>query len=213
MGSRSFASVTLVSIGLLALPGRAAAQQPEREKVLAADLEGQLGWTQGRHSGGVTLGASGRLRYRVLTAGLALQNATIILGSVTTASALAGLTVPLGHHLRLDALGEVGLNAYDGVGSNFLSDDPGTAETLGFVGGRASLLARVHRGQRGTSLWLGISGSYAHDLTKVVRNYSYRSEGTGLIFGERYDYEQSKSVEIGQSRWALLVTGAVRLPF
>lgn len=71
----------------------------------ALEIDNQVGWVQGRHSGGVDAGSTVRFRYHVLTAGLSLQGATILLGSMGAASVVAGLSIPV-EFLRFDALAE-----------------------------------------------------------------------------------------------------------
>jgi hypothetical protein len=125
-----------------ATPCRAADVDHTSNFLSAIELQGFVGHIDGEHSGGFTLGATGRLRYSVLTAGVSVLGATQVLGSTMVASsALGGLTLPLGQ-IRLDALGEFGANSYSGVGSGFLSDDPGASATLPFAGARIGVLGR-----------------------------------------------------------------------
>jgi len=178
---------------------------------LALDVEGQLGWLQGSHSGGVDLGATARLRYGILTAGASIQGATILFGSMGSVSGVAGLSLPV-EFIRLDALAEFGLNAYSGVGSNFLSNDPGVRATLPFAGFRTSLLACVFRNARGGSVWLGPSVQYAKDLYSTTRTYTYRDQGESGFSGEYYDRLVTNTVRVGQSRFSILATVSTTIP-
>jgi hypothetical protein len=186
-----------------------AIDSPSRRR--AFEFEGQLGWTDGAQSGGLTGGTVGRLRYGVVTAGAGLQVATVAFTSMASVSTLAGLSLPVGS-LRIDALSELGLNAYTGVGSNFLTDDPGASAVLPFLGGRASLLVRAFNTKRG-DIWVGLSTVYAQDLYARTSEYAYRSHGSDWFTGEYYDEQRSSSIEIGQSRFAMLLTTCASLPF
>lgn len=178
---------------------------------LRLDVEGHLGWTEGQHSGGFTLGVTTHVRYKLLTAGVDLKGATIIFDSLGAASAVAGLAIPL-DFVRIDALAELGINSYDAVGSNFMSHDPGTNATLPFAGGRASLLIRVYRTPRGEDIWIGPSIHYAKDLRSIARTYTYRYQGEDWFNGGYDDYWTTRTVRIGQSRLSYLLTIGVTLP-
>jgi hypothetical protein len=178
---------------------------------LALEIDNQLGWVQGQHSGGVDLGATVRLRYYVLTAGLSLQGATILFGSMGSASAVAGLSIPV-EFVRLDALAELGVNAYADVGSNFMNQDPGTGATLPFVGFRTSLLARIAHNSRGLSVWVGPSVHYAKDLYSTTRTYTYRDQHQDWFDNNYTDELVTRTVHIGQSRVSLLATIGISLP-
>jgi hypothetical protein len=178
---------------------------------LALELEEQAGWVDGRHSGGASLGFTSRVRYGMLTAGGSVQGATILLGSMGSLSAVAGLSVPIGI-VRLDALAEVGMNAYADVGSSFLSRDPGASAVLPFAGVRSSALLRIFRNRRGIEIWLGPSFHYASDLGSSSRTYSYRSQGSGWISGDYHDEWVTRTVEVGQSRYSWLAVISTTVP-
>jgi hypothetical protein len=65
---------------------RSAYAAPHEARPLALDVEGQVGWVEGDQSGGVDLGATTRIRYSVLTAGISLQGATSIFGGLGVVS-------------------------------------------------------------------------------------------------------------------------------
>lgn len=178
---------------------------------LALDVEGQVGWTQGAQSGGATLGGTARIRYGVLTGGVSLQGATTVFGAMGSLSALGGLSLPLGF-MRFDALAEAGLDAYSGVGANFLTNSPGASATLPFAGARASLLACLHRTRRGGSVWLGPTFEYAKDLHSTTRTYTYRDQGEDWFDGDQYDNLVTESVRVGQSRVSILATIGGTIP-
>lgn len=178
---------------------------------LGLEFDSQLGWIQGQHSGGVDEGATVRLRYRVVTAGVGFQGATNLFGIMGSFSTVAGLSIPI-ELVRLDALAEFGVNGYTGVGSNFLSQDPGASAAIPFVGARTSLLARVLRNGRGFSIWLGPSVQYASDLYSATRTYNYRDKHSDWFTGNSTDELVTRTVRIGQSRWSFLATMSMSLP-
>jgi hypothetical protein len=195
----------------LAFLGSRSALAEPGARPLALELEGHAGWMQGRHDGGVALGVTSRVRYGVLTAGGSLQGATTLLSGMGSLSAVAGLSAPLGI-LRWDALGEAGVNAYTGVGSNFLSGDPGVSAALPFVGARSSVLVRVLRNRRGVDLWVGPSFHYASDLGSTSRTYSYHSQGSDWIFGDARDEWVTRTVHVGQARYSVLAVVSITVP-
>jgi hypothetical protein len=166
---------------------------------------------EGRHSGGLALGVTSRVRYGVLTAGGSLQGATILLGSMGSLSAVAGLSVPLGS-VRLDVLAEVGGNAYAGVGSSFLSQDPGARALLPFVGARSAALLLVFRNARGVEVWVGPALQYANDLETTSRTYTYRRQGSGWLFGNDRDEVVTRTVDVGQARYSVLAVVTTTVP-
>jgi hypothetical protein len=202
----------LLTAGFLLCGSRVVYAAAPSSGPLALDVEGQAGWVQGAQSGGVALGGSARVRYGVLTGGGSLQGATTLFATMGSLSALGGLSLPVGL-MRFDALGELGINAYSGVGGNFLRHDPGAHATLPFVGVRAQVLAYVFRNARGGSIWLGPSVQYAQDLSATLRTYSYRDQGTDWFSGENYDRQVTSTVRVGQSRISILVTVGATIPW
>jgi hypothetical protein len=199
---------------VIACASRAAQASPPssgRSAPLVLEIDGQMGWVDGQHSGGVDLGATARIRYHVLTAGMSLQGATLLFGSMASASAVGGLAIPIGF-MRLDALAELGVNAYTSVGSNVLRNDPGAGATLPFVGARLSALARIHRAPNGASVWIGPALQYAEDIRSTTRTYTYRDQSQDWFTGESSDERVTDSVHIGQSRYSLLAVIGVTLP-
>jgi hypothetical protein len=194
-----------------AWPELATADERELEPRSALELEGQLGYADGDHTGGVTAAAFARARWRWITAGCGVELSSALFTSVASASAVGGVTIPLGI-LRFDLLGELGGRAYQGVGSNFLSDDPGAGAILPFAGVRAAWLARIHRSRQGNHVWLGVSGAYGRDLARTTREYSYRRQGTDWFTGEPYDERVQTRVDIGQTSYSLLASMGVTLP-
>jgi hypothetical protein len=190
---------------------RSAYAAPPEARPLALDVEAQVGWVEGDQSGGVDLGATARIRYSVLTAGISLQGATSIFGGLGIVSGVGGLSLPIGF-IRFDALGEFGFNAYTGVRSNFWTHDPGAHATLPFAGGRASLLARVFQNNRGRIVWLGPSIQYAKDLYSTTRTYTFRDQGEDWLNGGSYDRLGTSTVRVGQTRISILATIAVTIP-
>lgn len=177
----------------------------------ALEIDNQGGWVQGQHSGGVDAGSTVRLRYHVLTTGLSLQGATVLLGSMGAASAVTGLSIPV-EFLRLDALAELGVNAYAAVGANFMNQDPGTGATLPFAGMRTSLLARVVYNSQGLGVWIGPSIQYAKDLRSITRTYSFRDQHQDWFDNNYTDELVTRTVHIGQSRLSFLATVGISLP-
>jgi hypothetical protein len=206
--------VPLLAAALIVWGSRATHALPTssvRSAPLALEVDGQLGWVDGQHSGGVDLGATARVRYHVLTVGLSLQGASVGFGSMASAGIVGGVAVPIGF-LRLDALAELGLNAYAGVGSNFLRDDPGTGATLPFAGARAALLARLHQKANGASVWLGPAFHYAEDLRSTTSTYTYWDDSANWSTGESSDQWVTESARIGQARYSFLAVASVTLP-
>lgn len=198
-------------VGLVLCGTRIAHAAPPRSTSLAGELDHQLGWVQGQQSGGVAVGATARLRYHVLTAGLSLQGATILFRSMGSVSTVAGVSVPV-EFVRLDAFAELGVNAYTHVGSNFLTRDPGAGATLTFAGARASLLVRVAHHRGGLSVWIGPSVHYAEDLSSTTRTYTYRDQHQDWFDGGYTDEMVTRTVRIGQSRVSLLAAVSLSLP-
>jgi len=192
-------------------PELASADEKELEPRTALELDGQLGYGDGPHTGGVTAAAFARARWNWITAGCGMELSSAVFTSVLSASAVGGVTFPLGI-ARFDFLGEIGGHAYHGVGSNFLTDDPGAGAILPFAGVRAALLARIHRNGQGHRVWLGVSGAYGRDLARTTREYSYRRQGTDWFTGEPYDERVRTHVDIGQTRYSLLASMGVTLP-
>jgi hypothetical protein len=178
---------------------------------LALDADVQLGWVQGKHSGGADAGITARLRYAFLALGLSGQAAHALLGSMASASVVAGVSIPVGF-IRFDGLGELGLNTYSSVGAELLGNDPGAGGTLPFAGGRAAVLARVFQSHGGTSLWVGPAVQYATDLRHATVTYTYRDQGQDWFSGDEYDNLVTNSVRLGQSRVSVLMTVNLRLP-
>jgi hypothetical protein len=203
--------LALSTLAVVACFTRPASADSATARPFALDVEAQSGWMHGKHSGGVTLGFTGRLRYRFLTGGISLQGATNIFGSTGSLSAVAGLSVPLGF-LRWDALAEAGWNGYRGVGENFLSGDPGVSAALPFAGVRSSALFRIHQRRQGVGLWLGPSFQYARDLTMVSRTYEYLDQGGGWLFGDARDEWVTRTVTVGQSRYSFLLVLCATVP-
>jgi hypothetical protein len=191
---------------------RSAHAEPRTDSPSFLGGEAYSGWVEGRHSGGVLVGGSVRLGYRWLTAGLNLQGATVLLGSMASASALGGISARASV-LRLDALAEVGVNGYTQVGSNFLSHDPGTSAVLPFAGGRAAALLRVvRRASTGAEIWVGPSVAYAHDLASTTHTYSYE-QGSGLgLFGDSATGEAFSTVTVGQTSYSASLVVSLTLP-
>lgn len=180
--------------------------------LVALELDGRCGWIDGRHSGGVAVGTTGRVRYAVLTAGLSLQGATILFGSMGSTSGVGGLSIPLGF-IRLDALAEFGINGYTGVGSNFLNGDPGTNAILSFAGTRTAVLVRVLRTRQGENVWLGPQIQYAKDLDSITRTYTFiRDDSFGPLAATISRPSGSHTVNIGQSSWSYLLVVGVTMP-
>src|SRR5512145_2263000 len=207
MGSRVGCLVAILALGST----RTVLAQSTSVSSLRLDVEGHLGWTEGQHNGGLTLGITPHIRYKLLTAGVDLKGATIILNSMGSFSAVAGLAIPL-EFVRLDAMAELGLSSYAAAGSNFLNNDPGASATLPFAGGRASLLIRVYHTPRGEDVWIGPSIDYAKDLRSTTRTYTYRYQGEDWFNGGYDDYSTTRTVRIGQSRLSYLLTIGVTLP-
>lgn len=206
------ARVLVGLLGVFILCGaRPALASAPRARAWALELDAQAGWVEGKHSGGAALGVTSRLRHGVLTAGGSLQGATILLGSMGSLSAVAGLSVPLGR-VRLDALAEVGGNAYASVGSNFLSQDPGAGAVLPFVGARSAALLRIFRNARGVELWVGPSFQYANDVETTSRTYTYRRGGGGWLIGDDRDEVVTRTVDIGQARYSVLAVVTTTVP-
>ena len=203
--------VGLLSAALVLCGTRIAFADPSGSTPLALEIDNQLGWVQGQHSGGVDGGATVRLRYNVLTAGLGLQGATILFGSMGSASAVAGLSIPV-EFVRLDALAEFGVNTYTNVGANFLNQDPGAGATLPFVGARTSLLVRILRNRRGLSVWLGPSVHYATDLYSTTHTYTYRDQHQDWFDNNYTDELVTRTVHIGQTRLSFLATMSISFP-
>lgn len=200
------------SIVLLACQFSARARaEPVKSSPYAADVEGQVGWIAGQHSGGVATGMTGRARYGVLGVGASWQTATTLLQTMGSASLLAGVSLPIGR-LRLEAWGEAGWNAYTGVGSNFLADDPGAKALLPFAGGRSTASWRFFKNRRGVEIWAGPSFQYARDLLVVDRTYSFESTGTDWFSGEPYDRLETRTVAVGQTRYSFLATLSASVP-
>ncbi|MGC4065097.1 MAG: hypothetical protein QM784_10720 [Polyangiaceae bacterium] len=206
MGVRSGCFVSL----FILLSTSTALAEPTNSGPIKFDLESPLGWTQGRHSGGVTFGVSGRARYEIFAAGVSLQAATIVLGSMGSASAIAGLSIPL-DFVRVDMLAELGLNSYGQVGANFLTEDPGTSATLPFAGVRPALLFRVLHSNRDVDVWVGPSVHYAKDFHSVRRTYTYYDDSPSWFGVASEGHWDTRSVRIGQSRLCYLLTVGVTL--
>jgi hypothetical protein len=156
------------------------------------------------------LGATSRVRYKLISAGVGLQGATIIFDSMGSVSALAGLAIPI-DSVRLDVMAELGINSYAAVGSNFLSHDPGASASLPFAGGRTSLLVRVSRTRGGNDVWVGPSILYTKDLHSTTRTYTYHYQGEDWVNGSYDDYWVTRSVRIGQSRVCYLLTVGITI--
>jgi hypothetical protein len=180
---------------------------PSPPSPFAFETDVRAGWVQGKQAAGVAVGITPRLRYRFVTLGADVQGATILLRSLASVAVTGGLSVPLGR-VRVVALGELGSNAYFGVGANFLANDPGTQVRVPYAGGRGALLVRVLGGPTGRSLWVGLSGEYAEDLYTATQTYTFIQRGDQ----ETNDQERSRTVHVRQSRVAAFVTATFSLP-
>jgi hypothetical protein len=191
---------------------RVACGEPGSTRSATIEADGYTGWIEGRHNGGVLLGATGRFRFSGLTGGVSVQGATILLSSVASLSGVGG--VSLGSDTaRLSVLAELGVNAYTRVGSNFMSGDPGAEAALPFVGGRPSLLFRALRaGPRDTEIWLGPALQYADDLGRQQRTYSYQAREDGWISGNDTERNVTRTVSVGQRRLGALLVISLSVP-
>jgi hypothetical protein len=193
-------------VAALLLSASQIARAETSASALSFDPEMQLGWLQGKHSSGLGFGLTARLSYSIFTAGLSAQGA-MLFNAMTSVSAVGGLSIPIGF-VRVDALGELGYNAYSAVGADLLGDDPGANARLPFAGARLSLLGRIFRSHTGRSLWLGPAVQYAKDLYTTKRTYTY--EGSDWLSGD--DYVATETVRIGQPRWSFLAVLSASLP-
>lgn len=203
--------VRLVTAALLVGYSPVAHAAASGSSPFALELDQQLGWLEGQHSGGIDAGVTVRLRYSVLTAGLNLQGATTLLNSMGVVGTVAGLSVPL-EFLRLDTFAALGFNGYTRVGANFLSDDPGAGAVLPFAGVHSALLARVVRNGRGITVWVGPCIEYAKDLSSTARTYTYREQHQDWFDGSYTDELVTRTVHIGQTRFSVLLTTSISFP-
>jgi hypothetical protein len=164
-----------------------------------AHVATSLGWTQGSHSGGLTIDALGLVGFHVVEAGLAADVATDLFGSSTALSLLGGLGLEL-DRLRLGLWAECGGVLYTGVGSNFLVEDPGVSALLPFAGARASVALRALRRSGASAVWLGITAMRDSDLHTVTHSSTYTLDDNTVA---------TEQHQVGQDRWALLATVSV----
>jgi hypothetical protein len=192
---------------LLALNPRTAGADPSPLPASSADLDANVGFSGGGHSGGPTFGVLARLRHTVLTGGVGLQLTLDRYNSIGTPSTLAGLSLPFGP-VRFDALGEFGANAYFPAGTSGESDR--ATVVLPFLGGRVAILGRVVDSQR-NSVWMGVSALYARDLYTTTTDITYHAyEADSPSDVPLFSY--SSTVELGQSRLGMFAVAGLTLP-
>ena len=160
------------------------------------------GWTQGEHSGGLTADALALVHWNVLRLGATGQFATFLGTGESALGAIAGLG--FGDPLQVAVLGEAGMHHYSGVGSGFLSEDPGADGALPFAGGKLLMGYRLTRGRR-VNVALVSGFSLNRDLHTLTRHYHYTE--IGWLSGNTYDAEET--VVIGQTQWTLTLGAAV----
>jgi hypothetical protein len=160
------------------------------------------GWTQGEHSGGLTLEGSALGHWKELRLGVTGQFATGLLNNELGFAAVAGLG--LGDPLQVTVLGEAGMHHYSGVGAGFMSEDPGADGSLPYAGGRLLVGYRVTHSRR---VNFALAGSFAlnHDLHTLTRHYSYTE--TGWLFSDE-SYPVEETVTLGQTQ-STLTLGAI----
>lgn len=160
------------------------------------------GWTQGEHSGGLTFEGIALLHWSVLRLGATGQLATALYNNESALSAVTG--VGFGDPLQVSLLAEAGMHHYSGVGSGFMSDDPGADGGLPFAGGRLLLDYRVTHGRR---VNLALTGGFAlnRDLHTLTRHYHYTE--SSWFSDETYSAEET--VALGQTQSTITLGATV----
>jgi hypothetical protein len=143
---------------------------PNAEVQPTVDFGGTIdGWigggsgsiVDGNSEGGIAVGATGLLHYKLLSVGAGLTATTALFGeSASIVSGLAGFRYDPAPWFRFDLLGEGGAETVRGAGSGLFSRtiSEGSA-TLPYVGGRASVSFLIGRKHRFLLGWWFNSGS------------------------------------------------------
>lgn len=169
------------------------------------------GWAEGSNAGGVLFDTTALGAYEFLRAGIAAQCATTLVTGTLGLGGTTGVGMEL-DRVQVTLLGEGGLHAYGGVGSSFLSDDPGASATLGYAGGRFALGYRVG-GWRDANVAITTFGFWNRDLKTVERSYAYEiPASTGWLSGDYYPAETGHATHtVGPSQWGLGLGASMEL--
>ena len=176
--------LALVPIGLALLASgvaRAEGEPPAAPDDTKVDVRiaAQIGGFSGADGGGPAIGVLGLGRYSSFEAGIDAQAGSALFRGGHGSVALAGgLGLVPAARWRIDLLGELGLDAYQGFGgSHLLSNDPGANATLPFAGARAGVARRFRYFE------LGLGGTFGEDLTRQTVTYTYTERDRGPFFG------------------------------
>jgi hypothetical protein len=176
--------LALAPIGLTLLSAsvaRAEGEAPPAPGDTSADVRiaGQIGGYGGADGGGPAIGILALGRYANFEGGIDAQAGTALFrGGYGYVALAGGLGLVPGARWRIDLLGELGLDAYQGFGGrHLLSSDPGANATLPCAGARVGVARRFGRFE------LGLSGTFGEDLTRPTVTYTYTDQGGGLFFG------------------------------
>lgn len=141
------------------------------------------------YGGSLVLGGDFLMRYRLLEGGALCQ----MMFSLSTKNIGCGLALgvsPRTTWLGVDLLGVFGGRHWSGVGTTFLSDDPGGSATLPFAGLRGGV--SIYVDPFVFSFWLGVD----NDLARRHVSYSYNGGGW---FGP--SGRQQRHADVGAVTW------------
>lgn len=154
----------------------------------------------GSDNGGPMLSLFTAYRYRFVEAGLAWDLGSNLGPRHSLPGALFGLAYRSANGVRVEMLGEAGIDHYSQVDCSLFCSSGGASATLPWLGARAGLSHLVGSGRYG-HFEIGLAASYGTDARH--ERVTYTNVESGIFGGES---EQAKTTTLGRARASYLLT-------
>lgn len=154
----------------------------------------------GSDNGGLMLSLFTAYRYRLVEAGLALDLGANVGAEHSSPGALFGFAYRSANGVRVEMLGEAGIDHYSRVDCGLFCSSGGASANLPWLGARAGLSYWVGSDRYG-HFEIGLAATYGTDARH--ERVTYTNLESGIFGGE---VEQTKTMTLGRARASYLLT-------